>query len=226
MKKLFLSILILNLINCKGQINKNENSEIKKNDMEYFDINKYKNLAIDEMYIPSSKDLYLKDGKIRIQILYSNDNVQVEETSIDNKFQSVKVFYNTNKSLKIKGLRFYGFSIGKWLYYDETGNIIKEINHDLEFKLSVEDLGKIMKEKYNIDIYDVQKTDEVHRFVDSVKMKLPIYTVYYRDETKLGILNCYVINGNTGETLFTTTRFADTEEKQGSLYDKFLKSLK
>ena len=222
MKKLFLSILILNLINCKGQINKNENSEIKKNDMEYFDINKYKNLPV--------------NPKTGLQILENGDEVQYFKGSGEKDFivninhksnyQTVKGYHESNKSLKIKGQRFYGFNIGKWLHYDETGNIIKEINHDLEFKLSVEDLARMMIEKYNIDIYDVQKTDEVRRFVDSVKTKLPIYEVYYRDETNIAILNCYVINGNTGETMFTTTRFADTEEKQGSLYDKFIKSLK
>jgi hypothetical protein len=73
---------------------------------------------------------------------------------------------------------------------------------------------------------DVNKTVDVRRYVDSQKMKLPLYEIYYRDQLKLGILNCYVINGNTGEVLYTTTRFADTEEKQGSLYNKFIKEYK
>ncbi|WP_456311769.1 hypothetical protein [Pseudomonas shirazensis] len=222
MRKVFLVILVLNLVGCRGQVKIKESTSEKNNTMEYFDINKYKALEIDDKYSSSNKDLYLKENKIRIQVLFLKDAIQVEETSIENKFQGIKVFYESNKSLKIKGRKFYSFSIGKWEYFNESGECLKEVNHDLPFKLSVDDLAKMMKTKYNLDIMDIEKTYNINRYVDSQKTKLSLYEIYYRDEMKPGILNCYVIDGNVGEVLFTTTRFSDTEEKQGSLYQKFI----
>ncbi|KUJ60505.1 hypothetical protein AR687_17180 [Flavobacteriaceae bacterium CRH] len=224
MRKVFLVILVLNLVSCKSQVKKKENTSEKNNTMEYFDISKYKVLEVDDKYSSSGKDLYLKDDKLRIKILYLNDVIQIEETSIENKFQLIKVFFESNKSLKIVGSKFYNFSIGKWEYYDEKGQLIKEINYDLDYKLTINDLAKNMKDKYNLDIMDVKKTDNVNRYIDSQKTKLPLYEIYYNDNTQIGILNCYVINGNTGDVLFKTTRLAETEEKQGSLYQKFIES--
>ena len=225
MKYLFLSFFILVMFSCKSQEKKIDNLTIIKYTMEHFDINEYKNLAVDEKYSPSNKNLFLKNGKERIQIQYYDNVIQLEKTNIDHKYQTVKVYHELNKLLKINGSRFYSFSIGVWKYYDETGNIIKEINHDLPFKLSIEDLAQQMKEKYNMDIMNVQKTFLVNRFVDAQTTKLPIYEIYYRDEIKPFVLNCYVINGTTGVVLFTAIRY-DSEEKQGSSYQNYLNSLK
>jgi hypothetical protein len=81
-----------------------------------------------------------------------------------------------------------------------------------------------MKEKYNYDLMNVDKTYNLKRYVDLEKTKLPLYEVYYRDDKNTLMLHSYVINGNTGEILFSTLR--STQGKQGSLYDAFIKAFK
>lgn len=81
-----------------------------------------------------------------------------------------------------------------------------------------------MKEDYQIDILDSKNIFEIIRWIDVKNTKLALYEVYARDVNNESKLNCYIINGNTGQVLFTALRYI--EGKQGSLYDDFLKKIK
>jgi hypothetical protein len=219
--QIIILVLLLHFTSCKSQIIKKDELTIKKDTtMEHFDINKYKKLPV--------------NPKTGLQVLPNGDEVQhftgskgvgfVERTKIKNSpYCIVKVFYQ-NTSLQAKGNEFYGLPIGIHNEYDEKGNLIKETNYDKDYKFSIDDLIKKMKEKYNYDLMNVEKTYNLNRYIDSQYTKLPIYELYYRDNKNHQVLHSYIINGNTGEVLFTTLR--NTQGKQGSLFDKFIESLK
>jgi hypothetical protein len=143
MRKIILVILVLNLTSCKGQIKKNANSSIKKDTMEYFDIKKFKEGNLNRNH----KEIFLEDGTIINQYEH-NDYYQEIITNKKNAYSIFKGFSRKDGLYIGGGSKFYGFDIGVYEMFDENGNIIKEINHDLEFKISVKDLAKIMREKY------------------------------------------------------------------------------
>ena len=58
--------------------------------------------------------------------------------------------------LKTKGLKFKGgnFQKGTWRKYNIEGELVEEINYDLPYKFTFEDLSKLIKEKGTIDLYE------------------------------------------------------------------------
>ncbi|MCV9926915.1 hypothetical protein OIU83_04600 [Flavobacterium sp. LS1R49] len=218
--QLIILVTLLYLSNCKGQV-KSDSIIKRETAIETFDINKYRDWDIDTKYSPSKDDKYLKYSNEGVKILYFNDTFQEEKNLYGNPILDVKSYYVKTNSLKLKGQTFYNLEFGIWKEYDEKGNLIKETNYDKEYKFSIDDLVKKMKEKYNYDLMNMEKTYNLNRYIDLEKTKLPLYEVYYRDDKNTQVLHSYVINGNTGEILFSTLR--STQGKQGSLYDAFIK---
>ncbi|MCV9926910.1 hypothetical protein OIU83_04575 [Flavobacterium sp. LS1R49] len=214
--------LLLNVSNCVGQIKEKHSSTIKKDTIiETFDINKYKDWNIDTKYTYKDNDRFYKNGDDRVRITMNGKTIQVEESNIKNPNKITKVFYVKEKTLQSILQEFYTIQIGNYKLYNEIGVLAKDENLDKEYKFSIDDLVKKMKEKYNYDLMNVDKTYNLNRYVDLEKIKLPLYEVYYRDDKNTQVLHSYVINGNTGEILFSTLR--STQGKQGSLYDAFIK---
>lgn len=170
MKKtiLFLAIF-LTLNSCKGQEENKQkviNNKSNNKTMEHFDIEKYNDWEIDSSGIASDYDKYFKKGAKKIRIIFStlentasdnpstiNETIQVEETD-NTPYKIVKVYSFKTKKLLGKGVYFYQCSIGIDKEYDENGNFIKETNNETPYKLSVEDIIKIVKQEYNIDLMD------------------------------------------------------------------------
>lgn len=72
-------------------------------------------------------------------------------------------FYIYNKKsslLQLKGQTFYNFPIGVWKEYDENGKLIKETNWDKNYPFKVEDLCKLIKEEYGVDLMVVSEPNK------------------------------------------------------------------
>jgi len=220
MGKQILIIVLLVIIMINKCYSQNDN----KMEMEKFNIEKYKGLAQDTAYSPSATDLYLVDNDQRIRILYFNDMIQVEETNIDSAFKRVKVYSRKSNNLLATGSFFYNFPIGNHIGFDENGNVINNKDYDTDYQFSLTDLEKKMKEEYKIDIMNVERTFGVNRYIETTKIKLPLYEIYYRDAINRSLLHCFILNGNNGETLYTITRFVKGEK--GSLLEEYINSLK
>jgi hypothetical protein len=161
MKKIIVVCLLVLINSCSSQKIKNN---FKKNTMEYFDINKYKDWEIDTKYSPTGKDKYLKKGEERISIEYFNDAVQIELNTINSPYYKFKKFSLKTNRLLLIGTEFYDIHVGIWESYDETGQLIKKIDYDKPYKFSIEDLIKKMKNEYDIDLLDVKHAISISRY--------------------------------------------------------------
>jgi hypothetical protein len=223
--KIIILALLLNLTSCKSQVKEKNNSTNKTNTtMEYFNINKYKDWEIDTKFSASNNDKYLKLDNKRVKILDFGDTFQEEQSNNKNPYLYFKTYFSITKSVKATGQNFYDLEFGIWKEYDNKGNLIKETDYDEDYKFSIDDLIKKMRIEYNYDLMNVDKTYNLNRFVDKNNTRLPLYEVYYKDETNNQMLHSYIINGTTGEVLFATIRY--TQGKQGSLHNAFIKHLK
>lgn len=222
MKKIILICLIFTLYNCKSQVFKNDTIIIKKDTVEYFNENKYKDWKFNEEYSSSNDKRYTK-GNYWARILFYNGEYTEEIQDITTHYTTYKYFHK-NSTLKTSVIKFYGFPIGTSNEHDENGKLVKETNWDKDYKLSIEELGKKMKEEYNVDIMDINKISNIHRFVEKKDLKIPLYEIWSREEINKIKLKCYLINGNTGETLLINERFQG--DKKGSLLQNYLDSMK
>ncbi|MFK7002183.1 hypothetical protein [Flavobacterium oreochromis] len=216
LKKIIVTILLFNIMGCRSQ----ETQE--NNNMEIFDIKKYENLEKDERYISTKNDICYKSGNIRYRILLLNEVIQLEKTEINIPFEEVKVYYLESKRLKITGRYFFNRPIGIWKYYDEAGKLIKENNYDLSYNFTINDLAKKMKEKYDVDIFDLKQTRNVSRYEEKKYLNIPIYEVWSYNKTNPLALICFILNGATGEIIYKGERFIEGEKE--SLLDQYLKT--
>ena len=75
-----------------------------------------------------------------------------------------------------------------------------------------------MKKEYNIDIVDIRICSQARRgILDNNNNNKPIYSISMYGATESQLI-CYLIDGNDGKTLFTTTRNLRGDRK-GSIID-------
>jgi hypothetical protein len=112
--QLIILVLFLYSSNCKGQV-KRDSIFKKETAIETFDVNRYKNLAINP-----KTGLYILPNGDEVQCFTGNGGIGfVERTKIKNSaYCIVKVFFQNN-ILQAKGDEFYGFPIGIHNEYDE-----------------------------------------------------------------------------------------------------------
>ncbi|MFK7002197.1 hypothetical protein V3Q90_15885 [Flavobacterium oreochromis] len=153
MKQIILNvILFLNIINCKGQkIKETVNiNTLKKDTMEYFNEEEYKNWKLDKENSFTTDKKYIK-GNTWVRIIISNEGYREEIEQLNSPYETIKI-YHKNLSLRIKGSSFYGFAVGIDKEYDENGKLIKEIDNDKNYPFKVEDLCNLIKEEYGVDL--------------------------------------------------------------------------
>jgi len=119
---------------------------------------------------------------------------------------------------------FQSVEFGLVKYYDDSGNVTKEEDLDIPYKFSIDDLITKMKTEYNVDITDSRICRSIGRGIEAEYNNSPLYDVYMVADPISGQFLCYVIDGITGETLYTTTRYRG--EKRGALTDEYFNSLK
>jgi hypothetical protein len=169
------------------------------------------------------------------------DGMEVEQT-VDEEFPSGKVKgyyeyrrfplsayrfyseYNANGSLIQTVTVFFGIECGFAISYNTSGKIIKKENLDVPFKFSIENLIAKMKDEYDLDVVDISICADIDRGVYRKYKNKPLYGVYLHGIPPTGQLFCYVIDGDTGETLYSTTRFVF--DNKLSLVDEYFHSLK
>ena len=212
-KAIFFLVLLFSLNSCKGQEeNKQKNNKsIKNSTVEHFDIEKYKDWEIDTMFNTSAINKYYKKGNRRVRLIYGGEEDFQLEESDNTPYMTYKNFSLKTKSLLYIGRAFYEAEIGFWKYYDENGNLIKETNEELPYKLSVDDIIKIMKLDYNIDLMDTSMGYRLSRNENEFP--------YYEISVRLGdgLFRIIIINADTGKTV---------SDSQYSVDDKFKKKKK
>ncbi|MCV9934317.1 hypothetical protein OIU80_18720 [Flavobacterium sp. LS1R47] len=165
MKTLIITIaLVLVSISCKSQIKDTLiNNNIKKDTMEYFDTEKYKRLQPHPRR--SGQGNYLDVNGDQIQVMSSNDHVTVKREKFNSPITERKVFKGKTKYLAFIGYEFYTFCVGVSKEFNANGELIKETNHDLPYKFSVESVCELIKEEYDIDLMKVPDDPDKNRLV-------------------------------------------------------------
>ncbi|QYS87732.1 hypothetical protein JJC03_08275 [Flavobacterium oreochromis] len=203
---LILGILFFSIISCKSQ-DKKEKLIIKKDSMEYFNKEYYANLKID----PS----------VNMKVLPNGDHVVInefieptKETILDihkknSPFIDYFVYYG-NSRIKAIGSLFYNIPSNIQKEFDQSGNLIKETDYEKNYKFSIEDLCRLIKTDYDIDLM-VPSNSNIERGIQYYvnRSKIEFYPGFapYIYEVNLyiqdgGGAKAIVINGNTGEILF------------------------
>ncbi|MBF6654068.1 hypothetical protein C3B47_14525 [Flavobacterium columnare] len=222
MKKIVLIYFSIIALNCKSQINKSVKNYTPENSMEIIDLEKIKKLEKDPD-ISGSGNYILENGD-NLQINNDQNTIYVRIKKKNSFFNVYKEFFTFNKKIKKQIFLYDNFKYDFEKEYDKSGKLIKEINHNLPYKFSIEDLEKKMKTQYDVDIYDVKQIHSMNRYEEKKHLNIPLYEIWTNHKTNTLKFTCYIINGSTGETIYVGERFI--EGKQGSLLDQYLNSKK
>jgi hypothetical protein len=141
-KKQVKDIISLSKNNVFEIKNKKSTRKGAEKSMEKFDIQKFKSFAKNDEY-----NHILKDGS-EVNQYQSTDGFTEKITPAKGWFYQYKDFY-LNGSLKEKGSYFLhgNFKSGTWLEYDQQGNLLNQINHDTKFKLGIDEVFDLIKDK-------------------------------------------------------------------------------
>jgi hypothetical protein len=194
MKNLIFSLFIL-FTSCKGQIKNQTNI----NKMEKINIEEYKELPIN-----SETGLQILQNGDEVQIFKGANNVGYvkKEKKRETPFEDYKVYFE-NCNLQLKSTYFYSFPYGTSTEFDENGNIIKETNHDLSYKFSIEDLALKIKKEFKIDIMKKSPWIKIMRFVENSK-SFYLFSINI-NENKQGNTKEILIDGATGANISEKT---------------------
>ncbi|MEO8236491.1 MAG: hypothetical protein ABI576_00185 [Flavobacterium sp.] len=204
-QKIILASLLFNTTGCKSQEKKENITAQKKDTMEHFDRNKYKEYLNNN----SSQSFKLSNGdKVQLDF-YENTDIEIIK-KLNSPYELRKEFFYKSGGLKLEGVKFYFFPIGITKEYDENGELVKETNHDLPYKFSIDDLREKIKREYNVDIVsDYRDSDPTLIFVNRwegynsdggiYKKGVPMYQIRFPILNR-GTINLE-INALNGETI-------------------------
>ncbi|MFB9075922.1 hypothetical protein ACFFLS_13395 [Flavobacterium procerum] len=204
MRNIILLFLFLSLNNIFAQTKKKTTSTVKKENKEYFDIEKYKDWEIDNDHSTKENYKFLKRGSERVEIDFSEDAIKLSLKNINSPYEFVKVFSNSTKRLFGEAIYFYQFPIGIDKDYDENGKLIKEMNNDKLYKFSVQKLIQKFKKEYHVDLEDFKLENYVERFESEELKGKAFYGVGLVSEENKNKTRYYLIDGTTGKLLYKT----------------------
>lgn len=179
------------------------------------DGNKYHFIDNNGMEVSQRVDDLFPSGKV---IKY------IEIRKYPNSAYEIYNEYDANGILKKSLISFHGMEVGFMYFYNADGEIIHKENLDVLYKFSIDDLINKMKVEHNIDIVNTNVCISITRGIYKEYDNNPLYCIEVYEDKAIGKLICYVIDGNTGKTLFTTNRYL-FEEKE-SITDEYFNSLK
>ena len=193
MKKFYLYIVLLLSLGCKAQ-------EFDLPNMKRFDEKVFKDWEVDTQYVQMYDwDRFLKKGDERVRIIKTDSFIQVEVSNIANPYKNKNKYDIRTKRLILQSYFFYNCQIGVWKDWSKTGKLIKEINCDEPYKLSVKDIITLVNQKFNIDLLDMNLLLNVDRYNRSV----PIYIISITKPNTRGQEIRYItISADNGEILF------------------------
>ena len=208
--KFLIIILTITFSNtsCVGQKKSNQqnNSVIMTQDLDTFDIKTFNENKINNQYTFTKPN-----GDIVIQEY--RDNYYYQETNIkDDIIDTYKAFYISGK-FKDKGSFYERIPVGKYIKYNEKGEIIEERDFDKYYKFTLEDVIKYCKEKDLVE-KDVPGSNKKTKVTltrtdssnltenDSIQWNIMYGPVTYtpKGSTQVfGAVLLYVLDGKTGK---------------------------
>lgn len=212
MKNIVLTILLLIATGCKAQINNNLNKE----NMKYFNVNNFKDWEKDTSKLFSSEtSIYLKRGNERMKILIGDDTTkQITISDVTTPYVHIYRYNAKTNILFQESRRFYDVFIGTTKTYDETGKIIKTRDWDAPYKISIEELIFISKNKLGIDLMDMS----LNLMLTRINHTQPVYVIgapLHPEIREIG-MRYITISGNTGQILFDKEIYSDKEYNENS----------
>lgn len=194
MKKIiFVSILLFFSIQGKSQ---EKDNKLDMNSMKYFNEEQFNDW--EKAGVFSKEEKRLRKENKEVHIFNKDDYISIVISSKINSFKESFVYSIRTKicTTYIKRFKSVIVLVKK---YDEQGNLIKEENYEKMYKISIEKLIEIAKEKLSIDISSPQNPINVNRY-DYDENRIPVYVItiaYYN-----GFGRTISIDANTGEILF------------------------
>lgn len=210
MKKKTVLILILtvsiNFIYAQNNI-----QNMRKLDIEAWKVNKY------------GDNWYFERGDTIVNILNARTEYW-EEIRKEDEFLTINYTYSKDSGRLLSSYTaLRGIRYGVTKEYDEKGNVIQEIDEDEFYPFSIEDLRKLILEKYNRDIYKVSGGVGIRRekYNNEFNRK-PTYQVnigsVYDDDYQIA-----TINGMTGDILWIKDRYFKYIYDNGGVYREIKK---
>jgi len=158
MKTFYLYIVLLLSLGCKAQ-------EFDLPNMKRFDEKVFKDWEVDTSILNCNPaTTYLKKGNDRVEISIGEKSKQIKLTNIIDPYMYVYRYYAKTDILMQESKFFYSVLIGKTYTYNEIGKLIKEENWDAPYKVSIEELITICKQKLNLDLLDKSLKITIHRY--------------------------------------------------------------
>ncbi|MBI1645632.1 hypothetical protein I7X30_00965 [Capnocytophaga sp. 051621] len=194
MKTFYLYTLLLLSLGCKAQ-------EFDLRGMKRFDEKVFKDWEKDNLYVQMYDwDRFLKKGDERVRIIKTDSFIQVEFSNIANPYKNKYKYDIRTKRLILQSYFFYNCQIGIWKDWSKTGKLIKEVDYDKPYKLSVKDIITLVNQKFNIDLLDMNLLLNVERSNRSV----PIYNIISitKPNTRGQEIRYITISADNGEILF------------------------
>ena len=186
---LLFSLLLLILVDCKAQ-------EFNLHNMKYFNEEQFNDWEKAGDF--SKEEKRLKKGDKKVYILKYKDILNIKISSINNAFTE-RYAYSPKTKVCITYIKEFKSTMLVLKKYDEQGNLIEEKNYEKMYKISIEKLIEIAKEKLSIDLSSPQNPIDVSRY-DYDENRIPVYVItiaYYN-----GFGRTISIDANTGEILF------------------------
>jgi len=167
--------------------------------MKRFDEKVFKDWEVDTSKLVFPGTTYLKKGNDRVEISIGEKSKQIKLTNIIDPYMYVYRYYPKTNILMQETKFFYSVLIGKTYTYNEIGKLIKEENWDAPYKVSIEELITICKQKLNLDLMDMSLKLTVERYNE----EKAIYIIRIPDpDTMTGIEAKYItISADNGEIL-------------------------
>ena len=113
----------------------------------------YNKLQLDANYSNSPTDRVYIDGEDRVRIIINKQSNKISLRKIikDTNFRKLED-YDLGTGVLIKeGQSFSMAPYGRSREYDNKGNMVKEIDWDMKFDFSIDNLIKNMKNEYQVD---------------------------------------------------------------------------
>ena len=190
----------------------------RKDTMEYFDINKYKDWEVNPLYKTSpSIDKHLINGSKQVRLLFDEKGIiEWEEIREENSPYQLRRFYYPNGLLKYEYNLFYDFKIGKTKNYDEIGRFIGEEDNDKGYMFSITDLREKLKKEFGIDIvkdYDdkckwcitIFREGPFEKSIGDYPSNIPYYQILYKEKDSK-IMHYIYMSGADGKIFYHGVR--------------------
>ena len=187
MKKRLLYILLLLILVCNAQ----------DSNMKYFNEEQFNDWEKAGDF--SKEEKRLKKGDKKVYILKYKDILNINISSINNAFTE-RYAYSPKTKVCITYIKEFKSTMLVLKKYDEQGNLIKEENYEKRYKISIEKLIEIAKEKLSIDINLPKYRIGVSRY-DYDENRIPVYIITI-PSFYAWFSRTISIDANTGEILF------------------------